>query len=51
MISRTRLLSGIGAIAIVAIGLYLSSLYSYIMFHSLVEIATIVIAFALFILT
>lgn len=39
----------IGTIAV--IGLYLSSLYSYLLFHTLIEFVTISIAFALFILT
>ena len=44
-------LTYIGGVLIVVVGLYLSSLYSYILFHSLIEIVTIAIAFALFILT
>ncbi len=36
--------------AIVA-GVYLSSLHSYLLFHSLIEIVTIVVAFTLFVLT
>ncbi|MFH1872288.1 MAG: MASE3 domain-containing protein [Pseudomonadota bacterium] len=35
----------------VSVGLYLSSLHSYLLFHSLIEIATIAVAFTLFILT
>jgi len=51
--SRDRLerFSYIGAIAGVALALYLSSLYSYLLFHSLIEIVTIAVAFTLFILT
>jgi PAS domain S-box-containing protein len=37
--------------AAVVLGLYLSSLHSYLLFHSLIEIFTIAIAFTLFILT
>ncbi len=48
---RFEKLSNFGGIASVALGLYLSSRYSYLLFHSLVEITTIAIAFALFILT
>ena len=44
-------LSNIGAIAGVALGFYLSSLYSYLLFHSLIEIVTVAVAFTLFILT
>jgi hypothetical protein len=32
-------------------GLYLISLYNYLIFHSIIEIATIVIAFAIFVIT
>jgi PAS domain S-box-containing protein len=45
-----EILSYIGVIAAVVLGLYLSSLYSYLVFHSLVEITTISIGFTLFIL-
>jgi PAS domain S-box-containing protein len=44
-------ISYIVAIASIALGLYLSSLYSYLLFHSLIEITTIAIGFTLFILT
>jgi signal transduction histidine kinase/FixJ family two-component response regulator len=44
-------LSAAGVAATVIAGLYLSSFYSYQLFHSLIEIATISIAFALFMLT
>ena len=44
-------LSGAGVAAALVAGLYLSSFYSYLLFHSLIEIATITIAFALFMLT
>jgi PAS domain S-box-containing protein len=40
-----------GIITAIILGLYLSSLYSYILFHSLIEIFTITIGFTLFILT
>ncbi|MBI5657308.1 MAG: hypothetical protein HZC44_11060, partial [Geobacter sp.] len=40
-----------GVISAVVLGLYLSSLYSYLLFHSLIEIVTIAVAFTLFILT
>lgn len=43
--------SYIGIITVTILGLYLSSLYSYLLFHSLIEIVTIAISFALFILT
>ena len=38
-------------ITAIVLGLYLSSLHSYLLFHSLIEIFTISIAFTLFILT
>ncbi len=44
-------LSYLGVIVAAVLGLYLSSLYSYLLFHNLVEIVTIAIAFTLFILT
>jgi GAF domain-containing protein len=40
-----------GAAVIAVLGLYASSLHSYLLFHSLVEFATLAIAFALFTLT
>jgi PAS domain S-box-containing protein len=40
----------LSVIAAVVAGLYLSSLYSYLLFHSLVEIVTIAMAFAIFML-
>ncbi|HEY5549173.1 MAG TPA: MASE3 domain-containing protein [Coriobacteriia bacterium] len=40
----------IGFVVAVAVGLYASSLYSYLLFHGLIEITTIAIGFALFIL-
>jgi PAS domain S-box-containing protein len=49
--NRFEKISYIGAITAVALGLYLSSLYSYLLFHSLIEITTIAIGFTLFILT
>lgn len=48
---RSEKYSDIGAIAPVALALYLSSHYSYLLFHSLVEIVTVAVAFTLFILT
>ncbi len=47
----SRNLGYTSAIAAVVLGLYLSSLHSYLLFHSLIEIVTIAIAFTLFILT
>src|ERR1035437_6408463 len=44
-------LSYIGAITALVLGLYFSSRYSYLLFHSLIEFITIAIAFTLFILT
>ncbi|NVN99140.1 MAG: response regulator [Geobacteraceae bacterium] len=49
--SRSEYLSNIGISTAIPIGLYLCSLYSYLLFHSLVEIVTIAVAFILFILT
>lgn len=49
--SRSEKLFSIGVIIAVILGLYLSSLSSYLLFHSLVEIITIAVAFTLFILT
>ena len=49
--NRTEKFSSIGAITVIVLGLYLSSLYSYLLFHSLIEITTIAIACTLFILT
>ena len=49
--NRIEKLSSIGLITAVILGLYLSSLHSYLLFHGLVEISTIAIAFTLFILT
>lgn len=40
----------VGAVAAVCVGLYLSSLYSYLLFHGLVEISTTAIGFMLFVL-
>jgi PAS domain S-box-containing protein len=48
---KADLLSKVGGVAAAAAGLYLSSLYSYLLFHNLIEITTIAIAFSLFILT
>jgi len=44
------LISLCGVTAVV-VGLYLSAVHSYLLFHSIIEIATIAIAFTLFILT
>ncbi len=49
--NRSEKLFYIGVITAIVLGLYLSSLYSYILFHSLIEIITIAVAFTLFILT
>ncbi|MFH2116049.1 MAG: MASE3 domain-containing protein, partial [Spirochaetota bacterium] len=39
------------AVTVVVLGLYASNLYSYLLFHTLIEFTTIAIAFTLFILT
>jgi len=44
-------LSYVGTSAAIVLGLYLSSLHSYLLFHSLIEIITVAIALALFSLT
>lgn len=49
--NRSEKLSYPGAITAIVLGLYLSSLYSYLLFHSLIEIITIAVAFTIFILT
>jgi PAS domain S-box-containing protein len=49
--NRSEKLSYIGVITAIVLGLYLSSLYSYLLFHSLIEIITTAVAFTLFILT
>ena len=49
--NRTEKLFSICAVTAIVLGLYLSSLYSYLLFHSLIEITTIAIACTLFILT
>ncbi len=49
--NSTNKLLYFSALAAVALGLYLCSLYSYLLFHSLIEITTIAIGFTLFILT
>jgi len=41
----------IGGVAVVAGGLYAASLISYLLVHALIELATISVAFTLFILT
>jgi PAS domain S-box-containing protein len=43
-------LVAVGVAVAVSVGLYLSSLYDYLLFHSVVEIATIAIGFMLFVL-
>jgi PAS domain S-box-containing protein len=48
---RKEMLSCIGLITVISLGLYLSSLYSYLLFHGLIEITTIAIGFTLFILS
>jgi len=48
---RYERLASLGVLAAIVLGLYLSSLHSYLLFHSLVEIVTIAVAFTLFILT
>src|SRR5512137_1676451 len=52
MLTRVRYetLPYVGVITAIILGLYLSSLFSYPLFHSLVEITTIAISFTLFIL-
>jgi PAS domain S-box-containing protein len=49
--NRSEKLSCLGVVTAIALGLYLGSLYSYLLFHSLIEITTIAIGFTLFILT
>jgi PAS domain S-box-containing protein len=49
--SRTEAISCIGVITAIVLGLYLTSIHSYLLFHSLIEIITIAIGFTLFILT
>jgi PAS domain S-box-containing protein len=49
--NRSEKLSCIGFVTAIVLGLYLSSLHSYLLFHSLVEITTITVGFTLFILT
>ncbi len=48
---QSKKLLYIGFITAITLGLYLSSLYSYLLFHSLIEITTIAVAFSIFILT
>ncbi|MDD5170367.1 MAG: MASE3 domain-containing protein [Syntrophales bacterium] len=50
-VKRSENLSYIGIITAAAFGFYLSSLYSYLLFHGLIEISTIAVAFTIFILT
>jgi PAS domain S-box-containing protein len=49
--NRSEISFYIAFISSITVGLYLSSLYSYLLFHSLIEITTIAIGFTLFILT
>jgi PAS domain S-box-containing protein len=49
--NRSEKLFYISVITAITIGLYLSSFYSYLLFHNLIEIITIAVAFALFSLT
>ncbi|GAM10783.1 putative protein [Geobacter sp. OR-1] len=49
--SRIDIIACIGAITAIVLGLYLTSIYSYLLFHTLIEIITIAIGFTLFILT
>src|SRR5512140_384565 len=44
-----KLLAALLGLAVV-VGLYASSLYSYLLFHTLIELFSIVVAFAIFIL-
>ena len=48
---RSETLPFIGGVAAVVLGLYGTFLYSYLLFHTLIELATISVAFTLFILT
>jgi len=47
---RTKIIFGM-SVSCIIVGLYISSLYSYPLFHGLIEIATIAVAFTLFMLT
>lgn len=49
--NRSEKISTIGIVTATALGLYFISLYRHILFHSLIEITTIAIAFTIFILT
>lgn len=49
-ISRFEKVSNIAVVVAIVLGLYLSSLHSYLLFHSLVEYVSIAIGFSLFIL-
>jgi signal transduction histidine kinase len=49
-VSRSKEIAAILAGALVLLGLYLTSLYSYLLFHSLIEIFSIVVACAIFML-
>jgi len=49
--NRFEKLSYIGVMTAMVLGLYLSSLHSYLLFHSLIEITTIAVGFTFFILT
>jgi len=45
-----RLLASSVAIAVIVVALYLAQLYSYLLFHSIIELVSIVIAFGVFII-
>lgn len=49
--NQSGILVHAGAVAVAVLGLYSSSLFSYLLFHSLVEISTIAIALSLFFFT
>jgi PAS domain S-box-containing protein len=48
--SRSGILNSVGVITALALAFYLTSLYSYLLIHSLIEIATVAVAFTIFIL-
>ncbi len=48
---KTKVVFYTAAVASIVFGLYASNLHSYILFHSLIELTTIAIAFSIFILT
>ncbi|HEX9078331.1 MAG TPA: MASE3 domain-containing protein [Desulfuromonadaceae bacterium] len=49
-LDRFELLAASGVAAAIVLGLYLSHLYNYLLFHTLTELATITVGFTLFIL-